>query len=135
MPCRRHAQNDDDEVINTMDDQTRLKDIPVPLSLKEVRAVGTEIFALPIEYLKMPEVNPTPVAQREEVTLTRTPCPNPNLNPYPNLNPNPNPNPNPNRLGGLGHGPQRLPLPDRNEQRAEGTPARAATCPRCLRPS
>ena len=44
----------DEDTINTVEEQTRLKDIPVPLSLPQERACGTDVFQLPEHFIRPP---------------------------------------------------------------------------------
>jgi len=58
----------DEDTINTVEEQTKLKDIPVPLSLSQERAAGTTSFRLPEgSFIGTPPPNPIPVCEREEV--------------------------------------------------------------------
>ena len=44
----------DEDTINTVAEQTRLKDIPVPISIAQVRVDGTNSFVLPTEQMRSP---------------------------------------------------------------------------------
>lgn len=44
----------DEDTINTASEQTRLKDIPVPVSLPQTRVEGTHTFTLPKEHVRAP---------------------------------------------------------------------------------
>lgn len=46
----------EDDVINTASEQTRLKDIPVPVSIAQTRVEGTNTFRLPKDHLRAPPV-------------------------------------------------------------------------------
>lgn len=57
----------DEDTINTVEEQTRLKDIPVPLSLPQERACGTDSFQLPETFLRSPPPDAIPVPERDDV--------------------------------------------------------------------
>jgi hypothetical protein len=44
----------DEDTINTVAEQTRLKDIPVPISIAQVRVDGTNSFMMPTEQMRSP---------------------------------------------------------------------------------
>ena len=58
----------DEDTINTVEEQSRLKDIPVPLSLPEDRAAGIASFELPQgTFIMAPGPNPIPGVKRRDL--------------------------------------------------------------------
>ena len=51
---RAFASSQDEDTINTQSEQARLKEIPVPKSLAQTRAEGTNTFTLPPEHIRAP---------------------------------------------------------------------------------